>query len=66
MAATNRCKAAIAAIRERKKRAAWWKDFTLSRERASASVRLQRDIENRFNAWWDTWIEPELQEAEKG
>lgn len=66
MAATRRCKDAVAAIRERKKQAAWWKDLSLYGQRASASVRLRRDIESRFNAWWDTWIEPKLQEAEKG
>jgi hypothetical protein len=28
--------------------------------------RLKAELRTSFDRWWDTWIEPELQEAEKG
>jgi hypothetical protein len=66
MAATKRCKQAIATIRERKRQAVWFESLSGFGLRPTAVVRLHKAVAESFDRWWDTWVEPELREAEKG
>jgi len=66
MAATRGCTQAIATIRERKRQARWFEGLSGFGLRPSAAARLHKAVAESFDRWWDTWIEPELQEAEKG
>ena len=69
MAATKRCQEAIGRIRDLRQRACFHElmfvelpvPMTPAQQKA-----LETKIRAAFDRWWDSWIEPELQTAEKG